>query len=190
MRADASASVVQLRPQTLGRRRYSYAAPRNVSDFLVATCFPSAPRHDTNRDQQQSQGETIMNETLAAWTPRVLSVLRIYAGLLLFAHGTAKILGFPAVPNFANVQINSLVGASGLIELIGGALFTIGLFTRPVAFILSGFAAVAYFLVSAPKGFHPILNNGELASLFSFVFLYFVCAGPGPWSLDAMMKRK
>jgi putative oxidoreductase len=131
-----------------------------------------------------------MNETLAAWTPRVLSVLRIYAGLLLFAHGTAKILGFPAVPNFANVQINSLVGASGLIELIGGALFTIGLFTRPVAFILSGFAAVAYFLVSAPKGFHPILNNGELASLFSFVFLYFVCAGPGPWSLDAMMKRK
>ena len=131
-----------------------------------------------------------MNETLSAWTPRVLSLLRIYAGLLLFAHGTAKILGFPAVPNFANVQINSLVGASGLIELIGGALFTIGLFTRPVAFILSGFAAVAYLLVSAPKGFHPILNNGELASLFSFVFLYFVCAGPGPWSLDAKMKRE
>jgi putative oxidoreductase len=153
----------------------------DMLSLSAATRYESGP---------QSQGETIMNETLAAWTPRVLSLLRIYAGLLLFAHGTAKILGFPAVPNFANVQINSLVGASGLIELIGGALFTIGLFTRPVAFILSGFAAVAYFLVSAPKGFHPILNNGELASLFSFVFLYFVCAGPGPWSLDAMMKRK
>ena len=84
-----------------------------------------------------------MHETLTVWAPRALSVLRIYTGLLLLAHGTAKILGFPAVPSFANVQINSLTGASGLIELIGGALFTIGLFTRPVAFILSGFAAVA-----------------------------------------------
>ena len=121
-----------------------------------------------------------MNETLAAWAPRVLSVLRIYAGLLLFAHGTAKILGFPVVPSFANVQIDSLTGASGLIELIGGALFTIGLFTRPVAFILSGFAAVAYFMVSAPKGFHPILNNGELASLFSFVFHLFRFRRAGP----------
>ena len=131
-----------------------------------------------------------MYETITAWAPRALSVLRIYTGLLLLAHGTAKILGFPAVPSFANVQMNSLVGASGLIELIGGALFTIGLFTRPVAFILSGFAAVAYFLVSAPKGFHPILNNGELASLFSFVFIYFVFSGPGPWSADAAMQRK
>jgi putative oxidoreductase len=131
-----------------------------------------------------------MNETLAAWAPRVLSVLRIYTGVLLFAHGTAKILGFPAVPSFANVHINSLTGASGLIELIGGALFTVGLFTRPVAFILSGFAAVAYFMVSAPKGFYPILNQGEVASLLSFVCFYFVFAGPGPWSLDAMMGRK
>ena len=131
-----------------------------------------------------------MNETMAAWAPRVLSLLRIYAGLILLAHGTAKILGFPAVPAFANVQINSLTGASGIIELVGGALFTIGLFTRPVAFILSGFAAVAYFLVSAPKGFYPILNNGELASLLSFTCLYFVFSGPGPWSVDAMMKRE
>ena len=131
-----------------------------------------------------------MNETLATWAPRVLSVLRIYAGLVLLAHGTAKILGFPAVPAFAKVEINSLTGASGIIELIGGTLFTIGLLTRPVSFILSGFAAVAYFLVSAPKGFFPILNNGEVASLFSFVFLYFVFAGPGPWSVDAAMKRE
>src|ERR1700693_1758585 len=100
-----------------------------------------------------------MDNLLAAWAPRVLSVLRIYAGLLLLAHGTAKILGFPAVPSFANVQINSLTGASGLIELIGGALFTVGLFTRPVAFILSGFAAGAYFLMSGPRGFHTILDH-------------------------------
>jgi putative oxidoreductase len=131
-----------------------------------------------------------MYETISAWAPRALSVLRIYTGLLLLEHGTAKILGFPAVASFANLQISSLVGASGLIELIGGALFTIGLFTRPLAFILSGFAGVAYFMVSAPRGFYPILNNGELASLFSFVFIYFVFSGPGPWSLDAMMERK
>ena len=131
-----------------------------------------------------------MYETMTAWAPRALSVLRIYTGLLLLEHGTAKILGLPAVASFANLQISSLVGASGLIELIGGVLFTIGLFTRPLAFILSGFAAVAYFMVSAPRGFYPILNNGELASLFSFVFIYFVFAGPGPWSLDAMMERK
>ena len=123
-------------------------------------------------------------------TERVLSVLRSYAGLVLLAHGTAKSLGFPVVPSFANIQIGSMTWTSGIIELIGGALFTVGLFTRPVAFILSGFAAVAYFMVSAPKGFHPILNNGEVASLFSFVFLYFVFSGPGPWSLDAMMKRE
>jgi putative oxidoreductase len=163
---------------------------QNAADFLDPGRFLQLPRRGTNQAVKKLLGETIMNETLAAWTPRVLSVLRIYAGLLLFAHGTAKILGFPAVASFANVQIGSLVGASGLIELIGGALFTVGLFTRPVAFILSGFAAVAYFLVSAPKGFHPILNNGELASLLSFVFIYFVFAGPGPWSLDVMMKRK
>jgi putative oxidoreductase len=131
-----------------------------------------------------------MNETLAAWAQRILSVLRIYTGLLLLAHGTAKILGFPAVPSFANVQINSLTGTSGIIELIGGVLFTIGLLTRPVAFILSGFAAAAYFMVSAPKGFYPILNQGEVASLLSFVFFYFVFAGPGSWSLDARMKRE
>jgi putative oxidoreductase len=108
----------------------------------------------------------------------------------LLEHGTAKILGFPAVPSFANVQVGSLTGASGLIELVGGGVFTIGLFTRSVAFILSGFAAAAYFIVSAPRGFYPILNNGELASLFSFVFVYFVFAGPGAWSLDAAMQRK
>jgi putative oxidoreductase len=129
----------------------------------------------------------------AVWAPRaqsVLSILRIFTGLELLQHGTGKILGFPVVPTFAHVQITSLTGMGGLIELIGGALFTIGLFTRPVAFILSGFTAVAYFMAHASRGFYPVLNGGELAALFCFVFLYFTFAGAGPWSLDAVMNRK
>ena len=129
----------------------------------------------------------------AVWAPRtlgVLSVLRIFTGLDLLQHGTGKILGFPVASMFAHLQISSLAGMGGLIELIGGTLFTIGLFTRPVAFILSGFTAVAYFMVHAPRGFYPILNGGELAALYCFVFLYFVFAGAGPWSLDAMRGRK
>jgi putative oxidoreductase len=123
-------------------------------------------------------------------TLSILSVLRLFTGLALLQHGTGKILGFPAVPNFANVQLGSLAGAAGLIELIGGVLFTIGLFTRPVAFLLSGFTAAAYFIAHASKGFYPILNGGELAALYCFVFLYFAFAGAGPWSADALMGRK
>ncbi len=127
------------------------------------------------------------------WAPGalgVLSVLRIFTGLALLEHGTGKILGFPVAPMFANVQIDSLAGIGGLIELIGGILFTIGLFTRPVAFILSGFTAAAYFMAHASKGFYPLLNGGELAALYSFVFLYFTFAGAGPWSADALIRRK
>ena len=127
------------------------------------------------------------------WAPRalyILSVLRVFTGLELLQHGTGKILGFPAVPSFANVQIGSLSGMGGLIELIGGILFTIGLFTRPVAFILSGFTAAAYFMAHASKGFYPVLNGGELAALYCFVFLFFTFAGGGPWSVDALMKRE
>ena len=128
-----------------------------------------------------------------AWAPRalyVLSVLRIFTGLELLHHGTGKILGFPFVPPFANIQLGSLAGMAGLIELIGGALFTIGLFTRPVAFILSGFAAAAYFMVHAGKAFYPVLNGGELVALLCFVFLYFAFAGGGPWSVDALREHK
>src|SRR5712672_4261420 len=126
------------------------------------------------------------------WAPGalgVLSVLRICTGLALLQHGTGKILGFPVAPMFANVQIDSLAGLGGLIELIGGLLFTIGLFTRPVAFILSGFTVSAYFMAHASKGFYPLLNGGELAALYCFVFLYFTFAGGGPWSVDALMER-
>jgi len=124
--------------------------------------------------------------TLEQWTPRILSILRIFTGLELLQHGTGKWLGFPVIPQFANASITSLSGIAGLIELIAGALFVIGLFTRPVAFLLSGLTAAAYFIAHAPKGFYPILNGGELAALYCFVFLYFVFAGPGPWSVDAL----
>ena len=122
------------------------------------------------------------------WAPRVLSVLsvlRIFTGLDLLQHGTGKVLGFPVVPMFANVQINSLAGVGGLIELIGGILFTIGLFTRPVAFILSGFTAAAYFMAHFPRGIYPALNGGDAAILFCFIFLWLATAGAGPFSVDA-----
>jgi putative oxidoreductase len=134
-----------------------------------------------------------MDSLSTAGAPRalsVLSVLRIFTGLDLLQHGTGKILGFPVVPSFAHVQIGSLTGVGGLIELIGGVLFTIGLFTRPVAFVLSGFTAAAYFIAHASKGFYPVLNGGELAALYCFVFLYFAFAGAGPWSVDALIRRK
>jgi putative oxidoreductase len=133
-----------------------------------------------------------MDNVLA--TPRaslsVLSILRIFTGLSLLQHGTGKILGFPVVASFANVQLTSLTGIGGMIELVGGILFTIGLFTRQVAFILSGFTAVAYFMVHAGKSFYPVLNGGELAALYCFVFLYFMFAGAGSWSIDALREGK
>ena len=124
-----------------------------------------------------------------AWAPRLLSILRIMAGLLLLQHGTAKLLKFPVVQNMANLDLSSMPGIAGFLELIGGALLVIGLFTRPVAFILAGMTAVAYFLAHAPRGFFPILNGGELAALYCFAFLYLAAAGPGPWSLDAQRGK-
>jgi putative oxidoreductase len=130
-----------------------------------------------------------IERTLAPWQPQVLSVLRFMAGLEILQHGTAKILHFPAVAQMAHVQIGSLAGVGGLIELIGGTLMVIGLFTRPTAFILCGFTAVAYFMVHASQSFFPLVNKGELAVLYCFVFLYIFAAGPGPWSIDAARGR-
>jgi putative oxidoreductase len=126
---------------------------------------------------------------MAAWTPRALSVLRIITGLMIIEHGTSKIIGFPAVPAVANVQPLSLLGAAGFIELIGGALLIVGLFTQPAAFILSGEMAVAYFMAHAPKSFYPLVNGGTLAIIYCFTCLYLSTAGAGPWSVDAAMKR-
>jgi putative oxidoreductase len=130
-----------------------------------------------------------MTEALAAWTPRVLSILRIITGLLIIQHGMAKIIGFPALPAFANVQPFSLIGAAGFIELIGGALLILGLWTQPVAFILAGEMAFAYFIGHFPKGFLPLINGGTLAILYCFACLYLSTAGAGPWSIDAKNSR-
>ena len=130
-----------------------------------------------------------MIETLAAWTPRALSVLRIIMGLMIIQHGMAKLLGFPVVASFAKLSPFSLIGFAGFIELIGGALLIVGLLTRPVAFIISGEMAVAYFMAHAPKSFFPLLNGGTLAIMFCFTCLYLSTAGAGPWSVDAATKR-
>ena len=129
-----------------------------------------------------------MDSFCQTWSPRVLSVLRMVTALLFLQHGTAKYLGFPHVAAFDDLQFLSLLGASGVLELVGGVLMLIGLFTRPVAFILSGFMAVAYFLAHASQGFYPLLNQGELAVLYCFVFLYLSVAGGGAWSLDAARR--
>jgi putative oxidoreductase len=123
------------------------------------------------------------------WTPHILGLLRIITGFLFLQHGTAKLLGIPHVAMFDGVQIMSLMGVAGILELVGGTLILIGLFTRPTAFILSGQMAFAYFMVHASSGFLPILNQGELAVMYCFVFLYFSVAGAGEFSVDAMRKR-
>lgn len=126
---------------------------------------------------------------LATWTPRLLGLLRIITGFLYLQHGTAKLFGAPHVAMFDGLQVFSLMGVAGILELVGGALLLLGLFTRPVAFILSGQMAAAYFMAHAPQGFLPILNGGELAVLYSFIFLYFAAAGGGAFSLDGLRRK-
>lgn len=116
--------------------------------------------------------------------PHVQGLLRIVTALLFLQHGTAKLFGFPHVAMFDKVTLLSLLGAAGVIELVGGFLLLIGLFTRPAAFILAGEMAVAYFGFHALEAFWPILNKGELAALYCFVFLFFSVAGPGKFALD------
>lgn len=120
------------------------------------------------------------------WAPRLLSILRVAAALLFLQHGMAKLLGFPHVASFDALRAFSLVWAAGVIELAGSVLLLLGLFTRPVAFILSGEMAFAYFMAHAPRGFFPILNQGELAVLYCFLFLYLSAAGGGAWSVDRL----
>ena len=122
------------------------------------------------------------------WSPRLLSVLRIVTALLFMMHGTAKLFQMPHQAMFDNLQLMSLLGLQGVLEAGGGFLLLIGLFSRPIAFILSGDMAVAYFIAHWPKSWLPILNGGDLAVLFCFVFLYLCVAGPGPWSVDARLR--
>jgi putative oxidoreductase len=124
----------------------------------------------------------------AVWAPRVLSILRIVAALLFFEHGTAKLLGFP--PSDHSPEVLSLSWIAGALELVGGALLIVGLFTRPVAFIVSGEMAIAYWMAHAPRSAFPLVNDGDSAILYCFVFLYLAFAGGGPWSLDALWRRE
>jgi putative oxidoreductase len=130
-----------------------------------------------------------MLESMTAYAPRALSVLRIITGLMIIQHGMAKLIGFPVIANFAKLDPFSLIGFAGFLELVGGALLIIGFLTQPVAFILSGEMAFAYFMAHAPKSFFPLINGGTLAIIFCFACLYLSTAGAGPWSVDAATRR-
>jgi putative oxidoreductase len=121
------------------------------------------------------------------WTPRLLSVLRIAAALLFIEHGTEKLFGFPSTGQGTAGSLPPLLLVAGVLEFFGGLLLLFGLFTRPVALLLSGEMAVAYFMSHAPQGLFPLQNRGELAALYSFVFLFLAVAGGGSWSLDKLL---
>jgi putative oxidoreductase len=133
----------------------------------------------------------VLHTRWCAGAPYVLSILRIAAAFLFLQFGTAKWFAFPGsiVPGGGTIPLASLVGFGAILEVVGGALLLLGLFTRPAAFVLSGEMAVAYFNSHAPQGFWPVLNQGTLAVLFSFVWLYLSAAGAGPWSIDALRAR-
>lgn len=121
-----------------------------------------------------------------SWSPKLLALLRIVAGLGFLHHGTSKFFGIPPFP----MPLNPLLYVAGTLELVGGALIIIGFFTRPVAFVLAGMSAVAYFMVHAPKSLYPSVNGGEPIMLYAFIFLYIAAAGAGAWSVDASRSRR
>ncbi|MBY5827828.1 DoxX family protein [Rhizobium leguminosarum] len=124
---------------------------------------------------------------LRGFAPHILSILRIFAAGSFFTHGTMKLFSWPAPFEY---PLNPLLYTAGFLEVAGGFLLIIGFLSRPVAFVLSGSMAVAYFLVHFSDGFYPVLNHGEPAMFFCFIFLYIAAAGPGPWSVDAVIGRE
>jgi putative oxidoreductase len=134
---------------------------------------------------------SIFEAASPGWTSRMLSILRIVVGLLFISSGTMKLFGFPHGGNpGVPVELMSQLGLAGVLEAFGGLAIVLGLFTRPVAFVLSGEMAVAYFQSHFPKSFFPTLNGGVPAALYCFIFLYFSFAGAGVWSLDALIARR
>ena len=132
----------------------------------------------------------LRTQTFAAeWAPRLLSVLRIVAALIFLEHGTQKLFGFPPTASGTGPAMFSLLWFAAILELVGGIMLLIGLLTRPVAFVLSGEMAFAYFIAHAPRNFFPALNGGDAAILYCFVFLYIAAAGGGVWSLDNARER-
>lgn len=127
-------------------------------------------------------------EKVDRYTPQALAVLRIVTALIFIAHGTQKLFGFPAPPASGLPPLFSLFGIGGMLETFGGLLVLVGLFTRPTAFVLSGMMAVAYWMFHAPRSLYPLLNGGDAAILYCFVFLLLVFTGPGAWSLDGRRK--
>ncbi len=126
----------------------------------------------------------------SSWAPQLKSVLRIVAGFVFIQYGTMKLFGWPmAMPGGQTAAVLTQVGVAGALEVFGGALLLVGLFTRPVAFLLSGEMAVAYFQVHAPQSFWPIINQGQPAILYCFLWLYLSAAGGGPWSVDALRGK-
>ncbi len=125
----------------------------------------------------------------ARWAPYLRSVLRIVLAVLYICHGTQKLFGVPSTEPRPGVPLVSLLGLASGLEIIGATLLLLGLFTQPIAFLLSGEMAVAYFMVHAPRAFWPLVNGGEPAVLFCFAWLYLAAAGAGPWSLDAAWRR-
>lgn len=130
--------------------------------------------------------------TLETWIPRALALLRIVTAFLFIQHGTAKLFGFPHVAMFDSVQLVSLIGLAGVLEVVGSLMLIVGLYARVSAFILSGEMAVAYFMAHAPQGhvLAPMLNQGELAVLYCFIFLFLAVAGAGAWSIDAVREAR
>jgi putative oxidoreductase len=140
--------------------------------------------HDIRRSEMST-----LDSFYAAWTPRLLSVLRIVAAFLFIAHGAQKLFGFLAPTGATAPPAFSQMWVGGVLEFFGGISLLVGLFTRPVAFILSGMMAIGYFQMHAPAGFWPLQNKGELAAVYCFLFLFLSVAGGGSWSVDRMLRR-
>jgi putative oxidoreductase len=160
--------------------------------FFMEWCFDSATaqREQPDAGFNASDRGYDVDQTFARFQPIALSLFRFITGLLLFQYGVAKLLKFPAGNPFEKVELFSLIGAAGVLELVLGGLLIIGLFSRIVAFILSGEMAFAYFIEHFPRSFYPLFNNGTAAILFCFACLYLATSGGGPYSVDAMMGKK
>jgi putative oxidoreductase len=161
-----------------------------MAPVALSGCAHEKPRTSKRGEPDTAVGFSRMSLIPAAWAPTLLSILRIVAALSFMTHGTQKLFGMPATDPRPPVALFSQMGLAGVLETIGGALMVLGLFTQPVAFVLSGEMAVAYFRAHWPRSFWPVLNGGEPALLFCFLFLYIAAAGGGRWSLDAMLGRK